>query len=331
MNSKTIGFILLVILGVIILAVIFAWYSRQSQPATDTPATTETIDTAVTPDTPATEAVVIEDATIEPDTPTATESVATEEITATSTPVLSVTEESAAAENPTTPNEIVEPISPTVTSEAISKLTTEEQIIQEILQSDAQFTTSVDECGKILGTEPWCSVIQSAVRVSRPEWEALFPQTEFFLVERILHGGEFAQQRDLLIIEQDGQRYSPETFDRLLAANDITTITDDNREQVARALVLITLSNYLEEEITFSDLEEGNWPAPLDFHYNYALTAWTKIQGLKIEYFFLFDQGRLRMARGHVNELETGDYIEVPLETMPAPSNESLTFSYWGR
>jgi len=226
---------------------------------------------------------------------------------------------------------MAEPGTTVYTPEPTPTLTREEEIGKELAESGGQFTASAGNCGKILETEDWCSVVEDVVRITRPEWGELSPETEFFVVKRVVHGGEYPQQHNMLVIEQDGQHYTAETFDRLLEANGITEITDENRELVARALVLMTLPDYLEEEITFSELVEGDWPAPLGFRYNYALTVWTKMQGLSIGYHFLFDQGRLRMIRGIVGARNTGDYIDVSLEELPGPSKDSMTHSYWGR
>ncbi len=60
--------------------------------------------------------------------------------------------------------------------------------------------------------------------------------------------------------------------------------------------------------------------------YNYAITVWTKIQGLRIEYLFVFDDG-LFGALGVVREYHTGEYIDVPFENLPLPSAGDL--EYW--
>jgi len=112
-------------------------------------------------------------------------------------------------------------------------MTAEEQaLVVELQDAGPQMAASVDECAEILKTEPWCSVVWYAGRVTRPELEALFPRTEFFVVRRVAYGSEAAEQHNMLIVEQEGQRYAPETFDMLLAANGITAITDENRELV---------------------------------------------------------------------------------------------------
>jgi hypothetical protein len=81
-------------------------------------------------------------------------------------------------------------------------------------------------------------------QITRPEWVELFPQAKFFLAAAKSVGGETSTTHNLLVIEQNGQRYQAETFDSLLEANQIV-ITDQNRELVAKAFALITLKDYL--------------------------------------------------------------------------------------
>jgi hypothetical protein len=112
-------------------------------------------------------------------------------------------------------------------------LTDEQRVMNDVLNSSPQFTTPSGDCGRILQSEPWCGVVQGVKQITRPEWKALFPQAKFFLVKRNVVGQESGFQQNLLVIEQAEQRYSAETFDSLLKANDIV-ITDTNRELVIK-------------------------------------------------------------------------------------------------
>ncbi|MBP7689159.1 MAG: hypothetical protein KA765_14680, partial [Thermoflexales bacterium] len=89
----------------------------------------------------------------------------------------------------------------------------EEALFQEILQSDAQFTSDGSNCGKILETEPWCSVVLTVTNVTRPEWTSLFPTTKFFLVKRNVLGRETGFQRNWLIAKQNERQFTAEAFD----------------------------------------------------------------------------------------------------------------------
>jgi hypothetical protein len=142
---------------------------------------------------------------------------------------------------------------------AASTMTADEQRVMDIiLSSSPQFTTSSGDCFRILHSEPWCSVVQDARQITRPEWVELFPQTKFFLAAAKSVGGETSTTHNLLVIEQNGQRYQAETFDSLLEVNQIV-ITEQNRELVAKAFALITLKDYLEEQIDFTDWQAGKW------------------------------------------------------------------------
>ncbi|MCP4539112.1 MAG: hypothetical protein GY832_18405 [Chloroflexi bacterium] len=205
-----------------------------------------------------------------------------------------------------------------------------EALARELIQPRGQVTFSMDECGKTLETELSCSVIKSAAPITRTEWEELLPQTEFFLVKSYLvpggEPGDGGGPRDWLIIEYDDQHYTAETFDRLLKANGVTAITDENRELVAKAFALMTIPDYLEEEVVFTEWDVGEWDSGLLIYTNY-LKAWTKIQGLEIWWWFAFNDNRLRAAtRFRVVESNIGDYIDVFFLELPIPSTQHYYF-----
>jgi hypothetical protein len=205
-------------------------------------------------------------------------------------------------------------------------LTDEQRVMNDVLNSSPQFTTPSGDCGRILQSEPWCGVVQGVKQITRPEWKALFPQAKFFLVKRNVVGQESGFQQNLLVIEQAERRYSAETFDSLLKANDIV-ITDTNRELVIKAFVLTTLADYLEQEVTFSNWTQGDWPAIFKRRFTYSITAWTKIQGLRMKWLFAFENNRLWLAR-QLQEIEyhTGDYLDVPFEVLPLPGLREYLF-----
>ncbi len=150
----------------------------------------------------------------------------------------------------------------TATSAPFPTMTAEEQRVMEYVKglNPQSQASSPDQCPTILQTQPWCSLIGSAKRITRSEWDELLPQTQFFVVEYALIGQEGGQVRHVLVAEQNGQHYDATTFDQLLDANGIV-ITDTNRELVAKAFALTTLSDYLEQDITFSNLTQGDWDA----------------------------------------------------------------------
>jgi hypothetical protein len=210
---------------------------------------------------------------------------------------------------------------PVATPGAAPTLTREEELLVERQHYSSQSASSPEECGDILKAEPWCNVARDVVRIKRTEWEELLPQAEFFLIKYDVYGSELGpQQRNLLIVEQDGQRYTIDTFDRLLAANGVAEITNESRELVAKAFALMTLADYLEGDVVFTDWMEVDWWARTG-RMNYGLVAWTQVQGLKYTWGFMFKDGQLReVRRNGVAEYHTGDYIDVSFYTLPLPS-----------
>ncbi len=205
-------------------------------------------------------------------------------------------------------------------------LSEEEALFQEVIQSDAQFTSNGNTCGKILETEPWCSVVLTVTRVTHPEWTSLFPTTKFFLVKRNVVGQETGFQSNWLIARQNEREFTVEMFDQILAANGIV-ITDTNREEIAKAFVLMRLPNYLESEISFSNWGKDDRRSIIRLNYNYTLTSWTKIQGLRFQWLFIFYEDKFITAGADLPEYHVGEYIDVPFRVLPPPSQESL--EYW--
>ncbi len=227
---------------------------------------------------------------------------------------------------PSTPGAEAEPTKPTATPAAA--LTREEKLAQEIVQSDDQLVDSLSDCKESREDGPKCGVVKSAVRVTRPEWEELFPQTEFFLAKIDLYGYESRQRGNILIAEQDdlSLHFPDRDFDRLLNTNGIT-ISDENRELIARAFALMTIPNYLEEEVVFTEWGKVDMQ-PARHDYNYCLRAWTKIQGLEIRWCFVFRDERLKIASGPaVQQHGVGDYIDVLHLELPLPAFKDYRFT----
>lgn len=173
--------------------------------------------------------------------------------------------------------------------------------------------------------------------ITRPEWDQLLPDTNFYLVgledsdTHELH--DDLNYRRRLVAWYGGQYYTAKTFDELLVANSIIEIADENCELVAKAFVLMSreMADYLEEDIAFYDWQESDRPVGGRYKYNYEITAWTKIQGLRFKWWFLFQDGRLRLAEGIFKEAGVGDYIDVSEEILPFPSvSLSEIYSFWG-
>lgn len=98
--------------------------------------------------------------------------------------------------------------------------------------------------------------------------------------------------------------------------NDVV-VTEENRELVARALVLTRLPDYLWDEIRFSDAGETDKRGTLPHQqFNYTITSWTKIQGIRVQRYFAFYGGNSLYAVGEAIEYHSGEYIDVPLEEL---------------
>jgi hypothetical protein len=211
-------------------------------------------------------------------------------------------------------------------SSSVSTVTQGEQwAMEEVKHNNLQSADSPDQCPVILQTQPWCSVVQSAKRISLPEWDELFQQTEFYLVEYELIGREDQYLRHVLVIKQNGQRYSADNFDHLLNASRIV-ITDTNRELTAKAFALMTISDYLDNEIVFTQWEHVNYTAQQKRHaYNYCLRGWTKLNGLDIQWCFVYGDNGLSIATGPaVQQAHTGNYL--PSEQLQSPIFEDYLF-----
>ncbi len=152
------------------------------------------------------------------------------------------------------------------------------------------------------------------------------PRLTFYLVKYDKYGGEFVEHHNWLVIKHGNSYYRRDDFDFSIDWSQ-TARTDENLETIARAFVLMSLPDYLDEEIVFFDWGEGSWPAGFGLHYNYGIKSWTKIQGLKLQWYFLFDEEGLLGVDGFAPERNVGDYIDVPFEELPVPPRQRL--AYW--
>jgi hypothetical protein len=212
-------------------------------------------------------------------------------------------------------------------------LTEAQALARALIEDQGNVAYSQDDCPSVYrrGTQT-CIVLEYATEISLPAWEELLPETEFYLVRARSHflslGGVDSERFNYLVVEHGGRRYDLDSFDELLVANGVTAITDENRELVAQAIALMGLQDYLEDEVTLSPLEEGHWEGPYG-RLNYALTAWTRIQGLVFHWEFRFEDGTVRMAERYTMDSSTGDYVEVSPEELPIPGGTSPEGYYY--
>jgi hypothetical protein len=203
-------------------------------------------------------------------------------------------------------------------------LTEAQALARALIEDQGNVAYSQDDCPSVYrrGTQT-CIVLEYATEISLPAWEELLPETEFYLVRARSHflslGGVDSERFNYLVVEHGGRRYDLDSFDELLVANGVTAITDENRELVAQAIALMGLEEYLEDEVSLSPLEEGDWEGRFGRRLNYALTAWTRIQGLVFHWRFRFEDGTLRMAERYQRGSWRGDYVEVSADELPIP------------
>jgi hypothetical protein len=213
--------------------------------------------------------------------------------------------------------------SPTVSPGPTPTLTEDQMIIAAVgsrFRSNFYFNRAGCIQAIDSGTTKWCVFPTGIKRITKPEWEQLFPDTLFYLVdisswrsaeELLAHGTQDGGKSRHLVAWQDGQAYHSETFDRLLEANAIT-ITDTNRELVARSFALMSISNYLSGDVRFIEWEAIELDASRT-KYSHYLKAWTEIWGCEVVWYFVFtDQQMSIVSRmsGSCYVSEHGDYIE---------------------
>ena len=279
----------LIALGAVGLAVALTQCGGQPTPATGTPPTTQLDATEPATAAPGTTMAIV------PDTPTA--------------------ELDAPAETPT--------LTPTPTEGEKAAAT---------MAADANFTyyPTVAECLHAVeerGVEG-CTAFESARQVARPEWEQLFPETNFYEIQFVGRHQDWVYDyyhHSEVAAWQNGKHYTAETFDRLLKANGVITITDENRELVAKAFALMTIPDCLEGEIVFTEWEEGEWQSGSLLYTNY-LKAWTEIQGLEMEiwWWFIFEDNWLKTVTrlGRISKYPIGDFDGSLRELSPPPAKD---------
>jgi hypothetical protein len=221
-----------------------------------------------------------------------------------------------------TPVPVVSP-SPTLSPGPTATLTEEQMVTAAAgARFKSNFYSSRAGCVQAVDDEitEHCVFPTGMKRVTRPEWEQLFPDTVFYLVDiggwrssegLLAHESQNSGRRRHLVAWQNGQAYQSETFDRLLEANAVA-ITDTNREMVARSFALMSISNYLDRDVRF--LEWGDVdPETSRTEYSHYLKAWTETWGCEIVWYFAFADQQMSIVSlwgGPCNVSEYGDYIE---------------------
>jgi hypothetical protein len=213
--------------------------------------------------------------------------------------------------------------SPTLSPGPTPTLTEEQMIIAAVgARFGSRFYSSRAGCVQAVDDETTeqCVFPAGTKRVTRPEWEQLFPDTVFYLVDiggwrssegLLAHESQNSGPRRHLVAWHNGQAYRSQTFDRLLEANAVT-VTDANRELAARSFALMSIPNYLSGDVRF--LEWGDVaPGTYRHKYTHYLKVWTEIWGCEVLWWFVFtDQGMsiASLGGGPCNVSEYGNYIE---------------------
>ena len=104
-----------------------------------------------------------------------------------------------------------------------------------------------------------CTEYLSTNLITAEEWEILFPQARFYLIEakRIVNPETNMNgfvQSNFIIIKQGQHEYKDKDFGKLLTDNQIV-ITEENIELILRAFARISAANHHNKGIIFSPLE----------------------------------------------------------------------------
>lgn len=172
-----------------------------------------------------------------------------------------------------------------------------------------------------------CYALQPIRQIDCPEWQALFPQTTFYLFcYDYFFRGKGRERQCYHLAEQAEKIYDIRSFHLLYNANNILA-TDENRETIVRAMSLLRLPGYLDDEIIFSPLEKLVNPTEQDERYNlnYQFTIWTKMWGYQLACKAGFKGHRYYGVDLFVEKDCVGDYIKPKfpphgLSIRPLPS-----------
>ncbi len=146
-----------------------------------------------------------------------------------------------------------------------------------------------------------CHEYLSTNLVTREEWVTLFPKADFYLVqtkqiqnfETNMNG--FVQD-NFIVVMQGLREYKDKDFNDLLRDNKII-ISTENLELVLRAFAWITAANYLNEDVSFSALQEVNYTTSQARHpYNYHLFAVAGLDNIDLHWFFVVKNNELQIA-----------------------------------
>ena len=189
-------------------------------------------------------------------------------------------------------------------------------------QSGLDFYTKRSECVRDVerGSTEHCLFAVGVETLQQAELQELFPATTFYLIDigswrsdknLAAHETQSSPLSRMAVAWQDEKIYFLKDINLLLKANG-TTITDSNRETVARSIALLSIPNYLGGEVHFSEwlpVEPGNYRQ----NYTHSLQAWTQVWGCDISWWYVFKGAGIKVATIRGNECrsnEYGDYLK---------------------
>ena len=190
-----------------------------------------------------------------------------------------------------------------------------QQFVPEYYPNEGECHKAVEE-----GIVTECMYQKSIQNIVRPEWEELFPETEFYFIRLDAYHpeGDYGafSSRNKLVAWQNDQKYEAKSFDKLLAVNNII-ISKENSQLIAQAFALMTLDELITEDVRFIlwepiDIQNGNR------HYTTRLQAWTKLGGLEIEWSFGSLGQNSKIATGPwIFNSDSGEYIPISESNYP--------------
>ena len=162
-------------------------------------------------------------------------------------------------------------------------------------------------------------------KITRPEWKSLFPKTQFYIAPWIDHYKGEAKKQNTLFALQGEQQYEVKTYDRLLEANSIV-ITDGNRELVAKVWALMTIPEFLSEDVKFTSWVLNQDPRYADLDV-YDLTGWAKLGGVELTWTIAFRHREYKLVTlgPDITQTGVGNFIEIP-DGVPIPQKNAFYF-----
>lgn len=209
------------------------------------------------------------------------------------------------------------PISPSSSSPTP---TVEQAVVAAVsAKFESDFYASRDDCIQAVAEETtnWCRFPLASELTYQPEWEQLFPNTLFYLVdiglwrseEDTLPGHQQEETHRFVAAWQAEEVYMVQGFGELLDANAIS-VTDANRELVAQSFALMSIPAYLGGGVRFLEWSAIE-PVSGRHKYNYYLKGWTEIWGCQFTWLYVFtDQWLPVVTRTPINACASGDYVE---------------------